>query len=87
MTGQHTVKHMYSSCALQGLIENTDGRKVYEAIGYLSTWSPISYPICEITISGDEFEMTAVYYNAERDYTRRAVIGAVWHEDHFGFHS
>lgn len=84
---ERIVKHLYGPSALQGLIENTDGRKVYEAIGYLSTWSPVGYPICEITISGDEYEMVAVYFDQERDHTRRYVIGAVWHGDHFGFHS
>ena len=82
----HEVKHLYSTAALQGLIENTDRRKVCEAIGHLSTWAPVSYPFCEITISSDEHELVAVYYNSdERDYTRRYVIGAVWHDDHFGF--
>jgi len=84
---ERIVKHMYGPSALQGLIENTSVGKVYDAIGYLSTWSPIGYPFCEISISGDEHELIAVYFNAERDYTRRYVIGAVWHEDHFGFHS
>lgn len=82
-----TVSHMYDADQLQKLIENTDGRKVYEAMGYLSLWSPITYPICEISISGDSYELFAVYYTAEREYERRYVIGAVWHDDHFGFHS
>lgn len=59
------------------------------AIGYLSTWAMHNpeYQICEIhqDFFGGNTDMVAVYKNAEG--VRRFVIGAVWHDDHYGFHS
>ena len=59
------------------------------AIGYLSTWAMHNpeYQTCEIhqDFHGEGTDMVAVYKDA--DGTRRFVIGAVWHDDHYGFHS
>jgi hypothetical protein len=57
---------------------------LWQAIGYLSTWSAGEYPKVVITRDGDT-DLVAVYYreNGERMY----VIGAVWHDTHYGFHS
>lgn len=61
--------------------------KLHEAIGYLSTWN-MSYPNVVIyrdgTKAGDA-DLVAVYSDAERNV--KYVIGAVWHEDHYGYHS
>ena len=57
--------------------------KVQSAIGYLSTWN-LSYPICNIYTDGDT-DFTAVYLDDTG--TRQYVIGAVWHGEHYGFHS
>lgn len=63
--------------------EATDPREWTQAIGYLSTWN-LTFPRCAIYPDGDT-DLTAVYYTetGERGY----VIGAVWHDDHYGFHS
>lgn len=60
-------------------------KPVWEAIGYLTSWAPASYPIVRIYRDGNGPDLTAVYLkaNCELDY----VIGAVWHDDHYGFHS
>lgn len=57
--------------------------KWISAIGYLSTWN-MTFPTVDIYPDGDT-DMVAVYLNekGERGY----VIGAVWHGDHYGFHS
>jgi len=57
--------------------------KLQAAIGYLSTWNT-NYPVCKIFCDG-KTDLVALYYNdvGERAY----VIGAVWHETHYGFHS
>ena len=57
--------------------------KLWGAIGYLSTWN-MSYPTCNIYPDGDT-DMVAVYLNEQGE--RGYVIGAVWHGDHYGFHS
>lgn len=57
--------------------------KLWTAIGYLTTWN-MSYPTVRI-FRDDRTDLVAVYLNeqGERVYT----IGAVWHDDHYGFHS
>lgn len=63
--------------------DETDCKEWYRAVGYLSTWN-LTYPICCIFADG-KTDLLAVYKTAnnERGYT----IGAVWHGDHYGFHS
>lgn len=55
----------------------------FRAIGYLSTWN-MSFPTVEIRAEGGT-DMVAVYKDEEDNV--RYVIGAVWHDDHYGFHS
>jgi hypothetical protein len=57
--------------------------KLWEAIGYLSTWNQ-SYPTVELWRDG-KTDMVAVY--RDTDGNVKYVIGAVWHGDHYGFHS
>lgn len=63
--------------------EHTDRNELHRAIGYLSSWA-LEYP--KVTIYRDgETDLVAVYFN-EKD-ERAYVIGAIWHDDHYGFHS
>ena len=57
--------------------------KLWTAIGYLSTWN-LSYPTVNIFRDRGN-DLVAVYHNdlGETKY----VIGAVWHGEHYGFHS
>ena len=73
----------------------TDPRKAQEAIGYLSLWAAHEprYTYCHIWIA-DAIEVCAAYCDVPREpgidgqYPRATyTIGAVWHGDHFGFHS
>ena len=57
--------------------------KLWQAIGYLSTWN-LSYVRVDIYRDGGD-DLVAVYLDGNED--RKYVIGAVWHEDHYGFHS
>jgi hypothetical protein len=57
--------------------------KLWEAIGYLSSWN-LSFPQCRIFRDGG-VDLVAVYSDA--DGNRQYTIGAVWHDDHYGFHS
>jgi len=57
--------------------------KLWQAIGYLSSWN-MSYPTVRIfRDSGDD--LVAAYF--KEDGERGYVIGAVWHGEHYGFHS
>jgi len=60
-------------------------RNVYYAIGYLSTWSIGSYPYVNIWRESNSTDLVATYRDTERD--KSYTIGAVWHDDHYGFHS
>ena len=57
--------------------------KLWEAIGYLSTWN-MSHPRVDIYRDGGN-DLVAVYLDGNED--RQYVIGAVWHDTHYGFHS
>ena len=63
--------------------EQTDRNELLRTIGYLSSWA-LDYPRVDIYRDG-ETDLVATYFNEnnERVYT----IGAVWHDDHYGFHS
>lgn len=74
----------FNAVELTQLKENTDPHEVMKALGYLATWN-LTYPMCRIWVNHDQTELTATYHN-DRDH-QMYVIGAVWHEDHFGFHS
>lgn len=68
----------------QATMQNaTDHTEWFRAVGRLATWN-MTFPAVTIRADG-ETDMIAVYYD---DQGRRGyVIGAVWHEDHYGFHS
>lgn len=68
----------------QTMIKQVVGKdKFFDALGYLSTWN-MTFPTVDIYTDGDT-DLVAVY----KDDTNKTgyVIGAVWHEDHYGFHS
>ena len=83
MDTPRTVSIHMDSEQISGMQNLTDYKDWVRAIGYLSTWN-LTYPICNIFADG-KTDMVAVYKTAnnERGYT----IGAVWHGDHYGFHS
>jgi hypothetical protein len=58
--------------------------KLWQAIGYLSSWN-MSYPNVVIYREPKSPDLVAVYSDTERNV--KYVIGAVWHDDHYGFHS
>ena len=77
------VNILIDATAITEMKVSTDPREWQEAIGYLSTWN-LTFPKVSIRQDG-ETDMVAVYYT-EKDEPGY-VIGAVWHEDHYGFHS
>lgn len=63
----------------------TGAEKLNAAIGYLVQWN-MTHPRVIIYVAGGAgIELVAVYIRA--DDTSAYAIGAVWHKDHFGFHS
>lgn len=75
---------------LTAIAEITGTSPVCEAIGYLSQWAVASeqYAYCEIIggVYDGNPEIIATYRKEERGPITYQ-IGAVWHDDHFGFHS
>ena len=79
--------HLDSDCLEQ--IEAITGstKHINEALGYLGIWN-LNYPEVYIGQEGhgpNSADLMAVY----RDKTghKKYVIGAVWHGDHYRFHS
>ena len=58
--------------------------RLFNAIGYLSTWN-MSHPKVIIRRGGKEDDLVAHYFL--EDGSCGYTIGAVWHDDHYGFHS
>jgi hypothetical protein len=61
--------------------------RFHDALGYLSSWN-MTYGYVRITggIYSGNPELIATYKD-EANGPVRYQIGAVWHDDHFGFHS
>jgi hypothetical protein len=75
--------------AVQSLMRlKTNQTEWYRAIGYLSSWN-MTFAHCDIYVDGAT-DMVAVYRDRQGEHEqgeRSYTIGAVWHDDHYGFHS
>ena len=61
---------------------------IRNALGYLSLWNWSSFPHVDIVLMGGAGEMELIAsYRKEKGGPAGYAIGAVWHGDHFGFHS
>ena len=88
MTERRTITLNMDAVTKTWIAEITGHDKLNNALGYLSGWN-MTLP--HVTISGGVFdgnpELLAIY-RADADATSVGyAIGAVWHGDHFGFHS
>lgn len=81
-----TIQFEPDAVILTEMTQETGHKELWQAIGYLSQWD-ITYPHVQIWANmRDGPELTAVY-RAQADGPVGYAIGAVWHGDHFGFHS
>tara|TARA_Y100001968_G_C19203454_1_gene641117 strand:+ start:114 stop:368 length:255 start_codon:yes stop_codon:yes gene_type:complete len=80
------IEFQFDAGQLEELIQNTSQDEVNKAIAYLTTWNMSGFENCQLMINGKD-EFTAVYRKDISDPQPGYVIGAVWHNDHFGFHS
>jgi hypothetical protein len=75
---------------LTAISEITGNAALFSAIGYLSQWAfgSARYAVCEIIggVYDGNPELVATY-RAEAGGPITYQLGAVWHGDHFGFHS
>lgn len=65
----------------------TSSEELMSAIAYLSTWNVTTFPV--VTISRDRHDTSDLFaFYTDPDKPGRSYsIGAVWHDDHYGFHS
>ena len=75
--------------AMVRLSEASSNAELFKAIGYLSQWN---LNLRKVRILGDVYdgnpELVATYWRHDTEGEAIAYqIGAVWHNDHFGFHS
>jgi hypothetical protein len=61
-------------------------KDIYQALGYLTTWGSSTFNKVQLFIQSDG-EITALYTVTDPEDNKRFVIGAVWHDGHYGFHS
>ena len=87
MSEQRHIDMHLDAVTLHQIREITGNQRFYEALGYLTSWN-MTYGY--VRIAGGVYdgnpELIATY---KEDITAPVgyCIGAVWHEDHFGFHS
>ena len=84
-----TVEFGLEPETLTAIAEITGNQELFQAIGYLSQWS---LPLSRVRIIGGVYdgnpELVATYWRHSTEGEPIAYqIGAVWHGDHFGFHS
>lgn len=82
-----TIRIGLDADTIVNIAEITGNAELFKAIGYLSMWN-LSHAYCEIIggVYDGNPELVATY---RRDPAGPITyqIGAVWHDDHFGFHS
>jgi len=87
MAEQRTIDMFLDAVTTHQIREITGSQRFYEALGYLTSWN-MTYSYVRIT--GGTYcgnpELIATYKD-EADGGVCYQIGAVWHDDHFGFHS
>jgi hypothetical protein len=84
-----TIELCIDADTLATIAEIVGNKELFFAIGYLSHWN-LSIP--KVSIIGGVYsgnpELTANYWRHSMEGEKIAYqIGAVWHDDHFGFHS
>ena len=84
MADQREVRILMDATQQTQIMEEVGRQNFFAAIGYLSTWN-MSFGFVQIT-QDDTTDMVAVYKDTA-DGPTKYVIGAVWHDDHYGFHS
>lgn len=82
-----TTRFNLDADTIEKIVEITGHEQYFRALGYLSTWN-MSHTFCEI-IGGayDGDAQLVATYRKEANGPITYQIGAVWHGDHFGFHS
>jgi hypothetical protein len=88
MAEERTIEMAIDAVTLTQISNITGNEKLFHALGYLSQWN-MSLPKVRINACMYESygnpEIVATYWR--EDGSIGYQIGAVWHDDHFGFHS
>ena len=87
MAERRTVNLDINAAIITSIAGITGKKELFIAIGYLSQWN---MSFAHVDIIGGVYdgnpELVATYRDEERGLIKYQ-IGAVWHDDHFGFHS
>lgn len=87
MTEQRNITLTLNAVDMTEIAEITGHDKLYTALGYLMQWN-MTFP--HVTIGGGSYDGAPELYAIYRKELNGPIgysIGAVWHDDHFGFHS
>jgi hypothetical protein len=89
-----TIEFLFDADDYLNIEMATDPLKVEGAMGYLMQWNLTYTHVRMIIRAGHDPEIVALYYGDIPEPDNRGqwprpdyAIGAVWHGDHFGFHS
>lgn len=68
------------------MLQHVNYDEWFRAVGRLTTWGDEAfYSVVDIQLDGPT-DMIAIYSNPSNEQAK-FVLGAVWHGDHYGFHS
>ena len=81
-----TVEYQFTQSDLETLIAQTSYADVNAALGRLTTWAMDMEKYAEVTIWLN-LSANEINANYREGIKINYSIGAVWHTDHFGFHS
>ena len=85
-----TIRFGIDADTLVNIAEITGNLELWRALGYLTQWATGSDKYAYVEIIGGVYdgnpEIIATYRKEERGPITYQ-IGAIWHGDHFGFHS
>jgi len=84
-----TIELAIDADTMVSIAEITGNKELFNAIGYLSQWN---LPLSKVRLIGGVYdgnpELIATYWRHSTEGEPIAYqIGAIWHGDHFGFHS
>ena len=89
---ERTIELCIDADTYTQIAEITGNAELFKVIGYLSQWNmnhaKVRIIACMYESCGNP-ELIATYwrYNHDEPQPITYQIGAVWHDDHFGFHS
>ena len=87
MENNRQVNLNINAVTLTEIVQETGHKELQNALGYLMQWNLSFRYLTLFANMRDGPEIIGMYSNDPEKPADGYVIGAIWHGDHFGFHS